>query len=107
MNNFTKQRLQERYLATRIEKRIKLPLGAVTSELNELLHVNDLQHEDVDAWHAPSECHYDVDRCMRGTIEEILKKHGFCNVDVYLRVLKIRTSSKWVYTSGIERIAGY
>lgn len=107
MNAFIKNKLSQRYLEKRVQLQSRLPLSAVTSELHDLLRNNDFAHVEVDAYYAPSECHRDVDRGMAEQIEEIIKKHGFSDTAVFLRVLRQRTTDHWVYVSGIGRIDSF
>lgn len=81
-------------------------LSRVASALLALARALDEAHADVDAHHAPSECHGLVARAYAIRALGTARDHGFRSVDEVENAIASRTCTRVVYDLGLRALTG-
>ena len=87
----------KRYHNRLVQMKMRKPLSAACSEVRKLARERAAAHDDIRAFGAPSECYDDVRRSYERALLEIVKRHGFLNVEIFYDVVVARTSGKWAH----------
>lgn len=85
-----------------VEIKSRKQLTTVVSRLSSLYKSYEFNQEELDAFHAPSECYEDVYRSFEHEAKAIVKDEGFINFDVLIKVVTNRTTSRWFYSSNLS-----
>jgi hypothetical protein len=78
---------------------IRCSLSEMATRVTRALQGVRESHEDVDAWHAPSECHGLVARSNARDMARLFRESGW-TPEEFEREVEARTSSRWFYVSG-------
>lgn len=75
-------------------------LSRCVSDVLRLIAAEVDAHMEIDAYHAPSECHNAICRGFERRLQDCLARHGYTgprSVDAFMRQVKARVSSRWVH----------
>lgn len=75
---------------------MKKTLSQLATELNQIAQNSSDGHDDVDLFHAPSECHGLVNQPINHELEQFEKRNRI-QVNTVLDRIAERTSDKWIY----------
>jgi hypothetical protein len=78
-----------------------LSLTTIVTRLHKIAMYIDHAYDELDAFHAPSECGGLIDRAYAKDVDNIIKSAGFADLDELFNEIRDRTSYKWAYLSGV------
>lgn len=88
-----------RFIPALIQKKKCKPLSIVCSKLYKLQRETEYAMQEIEQFHAPSECASLVYRSAEKEIDKTIKESGFLCREVLMGVLKERISYKWIYNN--------